>query len=699
MKSLRPLILLAFLAACAKRESDVPSIVATNAPVIVISIDTLRADHLPAYGYKGVETPNFDTFRRDAILYRNAYSHVPLTLPSHVSLLTGLLPPDHGVRNNIGFTFDGSKHETIPSLLKKNGYATGAAVSSWVLRGSTGIGSVFDSYDDRIAVNETVAAGLVQRDGAKTIAIAEQWIAQRNDAPFFFLLHLFEPHSPYTPPEPFRSRYTPYDGEIAVTDALLGRFFESLRTAGVYDRALIILLSDHGEGLGDHGEDEHGIFLYREALHVPLLLKLPGKALANTSVDAPAQLIDVLPTIASITGARIPPAIQGTSLLEIAKKPARRIFSESLYPRIHLGWSDLRSLVDDEFHYIDAPRAELFAASDTAERANVVDGNRRVVAGMRNDLAIFSREMPVIGTIDPEEAKKLAALGYLSSSSSGTSGPLPDPKDHITELTMMKEAAGLEGAGRIAEARAKYLAIIERNPRLTDAWTMLGRLYEMSGQLDDAVRTYRRAIQIAPSLAGEFALSLANVFLMMNKPDDAAAHARVGLATNRGNAHILLGRAALAKNDLADALREAKLAKESFSYEPAAMVLEAQILTKQQKLSEALAEVNRALETARAGGIAVPALLHYVRGDLLARMNRIDDAIAAFNEEIRLYPRDRQAYANLAVIYLLTGRRDEAQATMRRLVAANPSPASYELAAKTFAELGDAKGAAEWRRK
>ncbi|HWW62869.1 MAG TPA: sulfatase, partial [Thermoanaerobaculia bacterium] len=423
----RPLLFLLLLltAACTRREPSAAAVTAPGAPVILISIDTLRADHLPAFGYRGVETPAIDALRNDSILFTSAWSHVPLTLPSHVSILTGELPPDNGVRNNIGFPFDAAKHTTIPSLLRQHGYATGAAISAYVLRGNTGLASAFDFYDDRIAVRGGEVLGHLQRPGSESAQIAQQWIDDHASAPFFFMLHLFEPHSPYTPPEPFRTKYAsqPYDGEIAAADAVVGAFLDHLKQKGIYDRAVIILLSDHGEGLRDHGEDEHGIFLYREAIHVPLMVKLPKSERAKSTVETPVQLIDVMPTVAALAGVDAPHRLKGASLL--APPASRRIYSETLYPRIHLGWSDLRSLVDDKFHFIDSPRPELFATSDAAEKSNVLEDNRRVYASMRKDLEPIGREMPQIGNIDPEDAKKLAALGYLSSSSSQSSGPLP----------------------------------------------------------------------------------------------------------------------------------------------------------------------------------------------------------------------------------------------------------------------------------
>jgi tetratricopeptide (TPR) repeat protein len=659
------------LAACRPRETAAPPLSAPHAPVILISIDTLRADRV------GAGTPHIESLRKDGILYTSAWSHAPLTLPSHISILTGLLPPDHGVRNNIGFSFDPARHPTIASILKERGYATGAAVSAYVLRGNTGLEQAFDFYDDDIAVQSGEAVGRLQRPGAETERVAETWITARGQQPFFFMLHLFEPHTPYEPA---------YDADVAAADAITGRFIDFLKRSGIYDRALIILLSDHGEGLGDHGEDEHGIFLYREAIHVPLIVKLPGSQRSGETIDAPVALVDVLPTVAAITGA----PVKGTSLL--APAPTRRIYSETLYPRIHLGWSDLRSFVDAGYHFIDAPRPELFATTDRQERQNIIDENRRVAAAMRKDLEPFSREMPALGNIDPEDAKKLAALGYLSAPASASGGALPDPKDRIGDLNLLKEANRLEHSGRPNDAIALYRQVIDRNPRLTDAWTLLGQTYERTGRLQDAADMYKRAIQLAPSLAGEFSLSLGNVYLMLNKPDEASSHAQLGMKSNPGNAHIIIGRAALAKNDLATAGREAESAGTFFGYAAPAAVLRAQVLGRQGRLQEALATVDKVR------GAAVP-LLHFVRGDILARLNRVDEAIAAFNEEIRLYPHDRQAYANLTVVYTLLDRRADANATMEKLVKANPSPDSYELAAKTFEEMGDRQTAAAWRRR
>src|SRR5471032_3076758 len=242
---------------CGRSATSVPS---RPVAVVLISIDTLRSDHLPVYGYHGVDTPNIDALRADAVLFERAYSHVPLTLPSHATMLTGLLPAGNGLRDNLGFRMSPNV-ATLPELLKKHGYATGAAVSAYVLRRETGISRGFDDYDDQIDLaNSGVNVGRVQRDGGETAQIAEKWIAAHEHQPFFYFLHLYEPHTPYDPPEPYRSRYpSHYDGEIARADAIVGDFITFLKQRNLYDDTLILLVSDHGEGLRDHGEAEHGI--------------------------------------------------------------------------------------------------------------------------------------------------------------------------------------------------------------------------------------------------------------------------------------------------------------------------------------------------------------------------------------------------------------------------------------------------------
>ncbi|MEM8931412.1 MAG: sulfatase, partial [Acidobacteriota bacterium] len=246
-------------------------------PVILISVDTLRSDRLPAYGYSAGSTPAIDALRADGVLFERAWSPVPLTLPAHVTMLTGLLPNAHGVRDNVGYTVQLDLGADLVGRLNRLGYRTGAGISAYPLSRQVGFGDGFEHFDDTTFRPELGPEGL-ERAGDQTLAWSQPWLSEVSaaGAPFFFFFHLYEPHAPYEPPPPFAERFDdPYDGEIAAADAIVGQLLETLRDTGVYDRALVILVSDHGEGLGAHGEEEHGLLLYREALQIPLIVKFP----------------------------------------------------------------------------------------------------------------------------------------------------------------------------------------------------------------------------------------------------------------------------------------------------------------------------------------------------------------------------------------------------------------------------------------
>ncbi|HYG63226.1 MAG TPA: sulfatase, partial [Thermoanaerobaculia bacterium] len=437
-----------------------------DAPVILISIDTLRSDRLPAYGYEKVETPAIDALAKDSILYERAYSHYPLTLPSHVSMMSGLLPPRHGVRDNVGYSFDAEKHPSLARLFKEAGYETMAAVSAFVLRGSTGMGEGFDTYDDRLIPKEGQSLDAVQRAGDEATRSATAWVRERAGRPFFLFLHLYEPHAPYMPPEPFKSRFAdPYDGEVAAADAYVGELLAELKKLEIYDKAVIVLLSDHGEALGDHGGQTHGVFLYREALQVPLLVKLPGARHGGTRVAAPARLVDVFPTLLATAGLDVPQG-DGASLLELLSPgaPPRQVYSETFYPRIHFGWSDLASVIDGPHHYIEGPDPELYdLVKDPRELENRFGSDRRAVGTLRQALAKVDRTFNPPGEVDAETARKLAALGYAAGGGPVPEGPLPDPKSQLHVVQKMEASFSAFDHGDYEKAAQGFRELVTEN--------------------------------------------------------------------------------------------------------------------------------------------------------------------------------------------------------------------------------------------
>ena len=374
--------LLLFSTACRQKEPAAIH-VPKGTPIILVSIDTLRSDHLPAYGYKGVATPNIDALRRESILYSHAYTPTPLTLPAHTSLLTGVLPETHGVRDNVGYALDPPRRKRnepplLTALLKANGYATAAGVSAYVLQGKGGLDEAFDLYEDGIEFQSGRGLGQLQRPGGDTLARVLPWLRDHATEPFFLWLHLYEPHSPYDPPAAFAARAkTPYDGEIAAADSIVGDLFAELRKLERWDDSIVVLLSDHGEGLGEHGEDEHGVLLYREAIQVPLLLKLPKAELAGSTVDPAVSLVDVAPTLGDLLDLPRPASwgrpslLAGVSDQNVSALTANTAYSETFYPRLHFGWSDLAAAVDGRFHLIIGPHPELYdlaAGSRSAAR-------------------------------------------------------------------------------------------------------------------------------------------------------------------------------------------------------------------------------------------------------------------------------------------------------------------------------------------
>lgn len=694
------LVVALFATASCGREKPVTSGSFRGAPIIVISIDTLRSDRLPVYGYTKVRTPAIDALAAEGIVFERAYSNVPLTLPAHVSLLTGLLPPDHGVRNNVGYRYDAKKHPAITTELRAAGYESAATISSYVLRGNTGLTDAFDFYDDAIASEANVALGRLQRPGATTLEVAKSWLDRKHDRPFFLLFHIYEPHGPHDAPEPFRSANAdPYDGEVAASDDVVGKLLDHLKAKGLYDRSTIVLLSDHGEGLGDHGEDEHGVFLYREALQVPLIVKLPESARKGERVAAPVELTDVAPTLAFVAGVAAPPAWKGVNILDPKALAAEReLYAETLYPRIHLGWSELRSLIVGSSHYIEGPKPELYdLAADPAERTNVLRDQRRLYAALRQRLAKYGTEIAAPSAIDAEEARKLEALGYLGSVKS-TDGPLPDPKDRIGDLTVLREANRLTAEGRHEAAAAALRSMLSSNPRFTDAWAKLGSVYEEMGQDEEALRAYGEGVKSSPASAAEFALSMTGLYLKLNRLDEARKHAELALERNPAGAHQFLARIALQGRDLATAEREVNAAMVDEAAKPRAMVTLAQIRAAQGRMAEAVQILERTRADVQARQMRVEHL-ELALGDLYAKTNRLPEAEQAFRREIELFPANLTAYSNLGVVLVVQKKYDQVDPVFALMARRNPSRRAYLVAAETYEVLGDARTAAVWRRR
>jgi arylsulfatase A-like enzyme/Flp pilus assembly protein TadD len=658
-------------AGCSRREVHA----ARGTPVIVISVDTLRADRLPAYGYREVATPALDALARDAILFENAYTHVPLTLASHATLFTGRLPFDNGVRDNFGYTL-GSGQETVAGFLAERGYATGGAVSAAVLARSTGISRGFAFWDD-----EVESGARAERDGAAAASSLGRWIQSHRKQPFFAFLHLFEPHAPYEAPEPHRSRWKDaYDAEVARSDEVLGGFLEDLRRWEVYDRALLFFLSDHGEGLGDHGEREHGIFLYREAIRVPLLLKLPRSEHAGKRVIAPVALTDVFPTIVLALGLDSPDKLAGIPLqrfLSGTAPPSRRIYGETFFPRLRLGWSDLACLVDERWHYIEAPRPELYdMKADPGEKQDRAASLSPEFRSLRLELARLPRRFEQPLDSDPEHAKKLASLGYLTARSPAASqAALPDPKDRIGSLGSVDFQKLLEEK-RDQELIEAVRSFVAKNPAALDHWRMLADALERRGDTGRAIAAIeeglRASSQTAPHSSRNPALEQL-VFLLVRAGRPARAlevAAAVSFESPEALNAVGIAYAETGRLDEARASFERALALDAFH--PMANLNLGTALMRAGDISGARARLEQAVR-----GNAASAAAWKTLGNARAQLGDESAAMEAWGRAVALDPAQYDALFNLAIAQGRRGDVRSARRGLERFVATAP-PSLHE---------------------
>lgn len=692
--------LTALLAAGCGGDDDAGAVRAPEGtPVVVISVDTLRSDRLPMYGYDGVETPALDRLRADSILFEHAYAHVPLTLPSHLSMFTGRLPPGHGVRDNLGYEIETAAHPWLPRILKEHGYATGGAVSAFVLRRATGMGDGFDFYEDRV-VQRSFLLGDAQRTGDETLAAARQWLASVRDEPFFFFFHIYEPHLPFSPPEPYASRYEDkYDGEVASADAIVGDLLDELKETGVYDRSVILFVSDHGEGLGDHGLVEHGPLLYREQIQVPLLLKLPGAEDGGSTVSRSAQLADVAPTVLDLLGLERPEAMDGEALTRVARaregSEPRTIFSETFFPRTQFGWSELSSAIRYPYHLIQGPSPELYdLEGDPGETENVIREERRWYAALRDALEGYDGTYAApTRSEDPEVRARLAALGYLGSSGDTGEESLADPKSKLHVLEALGEAVQLAQAERFEEAAAAYRRVLAEEPNLTTAWEYLGNSLVRLGRNEEALAAYEEQMR-ASGGAANAALNAAGVLFRLGRLEEAEEHARLAVE-DYPRANDLLAQIALRRDDVQEAARFVERSLADDNGQPGPRVTRAELLVKQGKFEEALAQLDEIEEMIERQGIDRDIVrgIYVVRGDALAQLGRAEEAEAAFRREIEMFPGELAPYTRLALLYALSGRPDATGAVLRRMVETHPTPAAYAEAVRALRVMGDDRSA------
>lgn len=587
--------------------------------VVLITIDTLRADHLGCYGYKEIKTPNVDALAGDGTRFERAFAVVPVTLPSHTTMLTGTYPMLSGM-HDFSLNKLSSAQPTLASVLKQAGYTTGAVVASAVLDSRFGLNQGFDFYYDHFDFNRLDEANLdeMERPGNEVADLTLDWLGKNWQKKFFLWMHLYDPHYPYRPPEPYRTEYAGrlYDGEIAFADEEVGRLVRFLKEKNVYQNTVIVLAGDHGEGLGEHGEKTHGFFIYNSTMHVPLIIRLPD-AVRGRTVDDPVSLVDLMPTVLQAVGVEIPAQVQGTSLMDrvrggntLTAERERAVYGETFLPRIHFNWSELRGAENVKYHFIDAPRPELYdLAKDPGELHNLLSEKRAVGEEMRAKLVGMIREysagkeLAEKTGLDPKLMERLKSLGYAAFS--GGSNPtissrdLPDPKDRIEAYEEFSDAMSDSQHGRYDESNEKLKSVLKAEPKLVPAHYMEGLNYYHLKMFAEAAAELQKTVELSP----DYALAFFN--LGMAQAHAGQIDAAIGtlqhafeLDGTNFEAAFNLGVAFLQKRDLEQAA--AAFQKSVTAYPEFARGYRAlgEMLLYQGKIDEAIADLRRAAELA-----------------------------------------------------------------------------------------------------
>jgi arylsulfatase A-like enzyme/tetratricopeptide (TPR) repeat protein len=473
--------------------------------VLLITLDTTRADHLGCYGDAAARTPSLDALAAAGIRFDHAYCPAPLTLPSHTSILTGLYPLKHGVRNNGHHLPDGIP--TLAEILKARGYATAAFVSSFSVDSRFGLGRGFDVYDDTFQSQQSLKTMNEQRRAEQTFARFANWLDKAPPGRFFCWVHYYDPHLPYEPPSPYREEFAdrPYDGEIAYMDHYVGAVLDRLKEKGLLDGTLIIIAGDHGEGLGDKVELGHGIFLYEETVRVPLIIRNAGVVRRPGVIGETVRLVDLAPTILDILGLGTEAAgMQGQSLAGWLRGSGRRdrdCVVETVFPRENFGWSELVGLVSGPWKYIQAPKPELYdLARDPHEDKNLAgeaaDREASLKSALEAEIVRLGSGSPAAGTAaptSPEVAERLRSLGYVNFAPAKTGEEAADPKDKIGLLKLIQRAQALESEKKLAEAEAVYAEIVQAVPDSLESYVHLAVVQAEQNRLDKALETLRLA--------------------------------------------------------------------------------------------------------------------------------------------------------------------------------------------------------------
>ncbi|MGA3090452.1 MAG: sulfatase-like hydrolase/transferase [Terriglobales bacterium] len=656
--------------------------------VLLITIDTLRADHVGCYGALMVKTPTLDGLARDGIVFERAISQVPLTWPAHAVILTGTYPFQNGVQDFTGQPL-GPQFRSVAEAFQKVGYATGAVVSAFVLDRSWGLARGFDFYDDAFSA-ETFAKkdiSLVDRRADESVAHALAWLRKTPRRPFFLWLHLYDPHSPYDPPEPYRTEYRShlYDGEIAYADHELGSLMAWLKQQHLYDSSLIVVLSDHGESLGEHGEDEHGFFVYNSTVHVPLIVKPPaGSGVVAGRRPEPVETTSVAPTLLGLARVKrssdpIYAQFQSRALLAAnsavrtpneaedlaAQEPA---YSETFYPFSSFGWSPLHALESERFHFIEAPNPELYdLAADPGEAHNLAAEQPAIVAVLREKLQAllarnpFPRQDARAGNLSPDAQEKLRALGYFGFRAAVSpqllKQGLADPKDKLWEFNTILKAEDAFQVQADDRAEALLAGVQQKDPQIYVIPFLLGESALRRQDWEGAVEQLRRSLALNPNFDSAMT-GLARGLAKLGRTEEAKDWLHQALQGNPQNYR------AWYQTGLLDAPGDPVAALASYQK---AIAIQPNFSPGQRETGMALfqqkdyAAAAIHLEKAISLGLE-DARLHNFLGICYSQTSRMSKAVREHKRAIELDPKLAEAHLNLAYAYQHVGKYSESQA-------------------------------------
>jgi arylsulfatase A-like enzyme/Flp pilus assembly protein TadD len=659
-----PALALAALAGCA---SD------RRLNLVLVSVDTLRADHLSCYGSGELSTPGFDRVAREGILFENATSVAPTTLPAHASLLTGASPLTHWVHDNVGFRLR-QDIPTLASTLKARGYRTGGFVGSFVLDDRFGLGRGFDVYSDEMPETDR---GPRERRGEKVLEEALAWIGPGDAEPFFAFLHLFDPHRPYDPPAPFAPGVNDLDalyrGEVSYVDSLLQRLLASLDQRGLSESTLLVVTADHGESLGEHGEDTHGFFLYQSTLHVPLLMRAPGIR-PGQRVGALVRTIDIAPTVLELLGVEPPRGVEGVSFVAASgevRSPDVEAYSETFVPRLAFGWSELRSLRRRNWKLILAPRSELYDLdSDPGEERNRISEEGDIARGLRAGLdELPGHEGAGPERVDQETLGSLRALGYLGGSDAAPAAErsfreLSDPKDKLAAYKVINDLTTVSDP--IPSDLEKLAPVLADEPGSTKALSIFGNLSLDLRRPREAREAFERLLAIQPeSYDGNHGLGRALAAL---GEVDAARKSFEKARTLDPRSPEIYHRLGELEESLGNLEGSERWLREGIGVAPARILY--QDLTDLLLASGRGAEISRlASEWKRAGSEAAAA---YAEGQLLLSQGDAEAALVELERAVRVAPEDDNVEQALANALSRLGRYDEAKLRYEAILGRSP---------------------------